>query len=96
MQIKWDIRARAVAKGKYCRTNENLMLCNSWGIPDRILVQFDAQDIVVQQIVRGLECWGCCSFLQMFSFVLLGSAMAVEIGSFELGFVCNLFFDCVQ
>jgi hypothetical protein len=37
-QIKWDSRARVVAKGKYCRTNENLMLCNCWGIPDRIIV----------------------------------------------------------
>lgn len=38
MQIKWEVRARILAKGRFCRNYENLLLCNSWGLTDNILV----------------------------------------------------------
>jgi hypothetical protein len=31
-RIKWEVRAKVIATGKFKRTRENIALCDSWGI----------------------------------------------------------------
>jgi hypothetical protein len=35
--IIWEVRIRIMAKGRFEKTNENLEICCSWGLPDKIL-----------------------------------------------------------
>jgi hypothetical protein len=35
--ISSEITARIMARGKFNRTQENLVLCRSWGIPENVL-----------------------------------------------------------
>ena len=36
-KIRWEIRMRAVSKGRYQKSRENEVLCMNWGLPDSIL-----------------------------------------------------------
>lgn len=37
-QVKWEIRSRVIAKGRFRKTSENIVLCNNWDIVDHIIV----------------------------------------------------------
>lgn len=69
-QINLEIRSRVIAKGRFRRTSENVVLCNNWDVADRILVEIGCSEFwcVVQLIkARKVICLYRCRFLVLCS-----------------------------